>query len=268
MTPASKAFAGGALALLPLASLLAQPNLLAVTGAWPAMVQIALFGWITGMIVAINYHTMPVFAARDFPYPRLVWLHLSFWIVGITTGGASQLLGWDPGVAIGLAAQLAAALIFVANTLLLILRGRPRASRPPTPAIAGQPRVDRLGTRATTGAGLALPLALGLLLAARMGWLAGEWVLAAEHLATLGWIMLMIVGVAYHVLPRFSGRGTRGPGWAAAQLACHYAALALIVPALGLGWGGLFALGGLLMALALALFAWTIWPAIDWPIRA
>ena len=32
--------------------------------------------------------------------------------------------------------------------------------------------------------------------------------LAAEHLVVLGWVMLMIVGVAYHVLPRFSGCGS------------------------------------------------------------
>jgi hypothetical protein len=35
-----------------------------------------------------------------------------------------------------------------------------------------------------------------------------------------------------------------------------------MVPALGFGWGGLFAVGGTLMAVALGLFAWTIWPAL------
>jgi hypothetical protein len=50
--------------------------------------------------------------------------------------------------------------------------------------------------------------------------------------------------------------------WARAQLLCHFGALALIVPALGLGWAGGFALGGILMALALGLFAWTVWPTL------
>ena len=75
-------------------------------------------------------------------------------------------------------------------------------------------------------------------------------------------IMLMIVGVAYHVLPRFSGCATRGTSWARTQLGCHLLALALIVLSLGLGWPAAFAAGGLLMALALGLFAWTIWPSI------
>jgi hypothetical protein len=105
-------------------------------------------------------------------------------------------------------------------------------------------------------------MALFLLLANRLGWISGAWVLAAEHLAALGWIMLMIVGVGYHVLPRFSGYATRGAFWARAQLGCHLLALVLIVLALGFGWPAAFAAGGLLMALALGLFAWTIWPAI------
>ena len=37
----------------------------------------------------------------------------------------------------------------------------------------------------------------------------------------------------------------------------------LAVPALGLGWAQVFALGGLLMTLALGLFAWTVWPTIQ-----
>ncbi|HWQ11416.1 MAG TPA: hypothetical protein VNL77_01380, partial [Roseiflexaceae bacterium] len=82
-------------------------------------------------------------------------------------------------------------------------------------------------------------------------------------LAALGWVTLMIVGVAYHVLPRFSGRRLRGAVWAWAQLACHLTGLALIVAGLGLGLPRAFATGGALVALAAALFAYTIWPALS-----
>jgi hypothetical protein len=263
MTSPTRAFARSALLILPIAALLQLLALLGVGPAWPAMVHMTMFGWITGIILVVNYHTVPVFAARDFPLTWLIWLHLAAWLLGIALDGAGQLLGWPLGVSLGLALQLLGALVFVANTLLLFLRGPRRASQPIPPPIAGQSRVDRIGTRATKGAGMALPLALALLLAIRLEWVSGAWTLAAEHLVTLGWLMLMIVGVAYHVLPRFSGRGTRGPGWAGAQLLCHYAALGLIVVAIGAGWGLVFALGGVLMSLALALFAWTIWPTID-----
>jgi hypothetical protein len=210
---------------------------------------------------------MPVFAGRDFPSPRLIRAHCAALAAGVALATTSLIGAWDAGVQAGLLLQLAGALIFVANTILLFLRGAERPYRTPPPPIADQPLVDRAGTRATKAAGIALPLALLLLLLVRLGWMSGAWFLAAEHLAALGWVMLMIVGVAYHVLPRFSGRATRGPRWARAQLVCHLGALALIVPALGFGWGRAFAIGGLLMAAAVGLFAWTVWPTVQGGLR-
>jgi hypothetical protein len=262
MTGSMRAFLIAGLMALPNAAVLHLLALLGIAGAWTAMVHLTLFGWITALIVAVNYHTMPVFAARDFPSSKLIWAHWAAFSVGVALATASLLLGWRSGELAGLLLELIAALIFVANTLLLFLRGQQRPHRPLPPPIPGQLRVDRVGTRATKLAGLCLPLALLVLLGARAGWIGGAWVLAAEHLATLGWVMLMIVGVAYHVLPRFSGRGTRGPMWAWWQLLCHVSALALLVAALGFGWAWGFAVGGLLMALAIGLFAWVISPTI------
>jgi hypothetical protein len=262
MAPSTRAFAVGSLVALPAAALLYLLSALGVIGAWPAMVHLTIFGWISGMIFTVNYHTMPVFAARDFPYPRLVWSHWAAWAAGAALATAGLLVGWSAAVVLGLLLELAAALIFVANTILLFARGPRRATRPLPPPIANQPLVDKVATQATKGAGMALPLALLLLLASRLGWIGGEWALAAEHLAALGWLMMMIVGVAYHVLPRFSGRATRGPRWARWQLRAHYAALALIMLGLGLGWPRAFAAGGALMALALALFARIVWPTL------
>jgi hypothetical protein len=262
MSASARAFVTAGLIALPAAALLHLLALLGVGRAWPAMVHLALFGWITAMIYAVNIHTMPVFAARDFPYPRLIWSQWAAWCAGVVLTTAAMLGSWRGGEAAGLLLQLGAALIFIANTILLFVRGKRRALRPLPPPIADQARVDRVGTQATKLAGLALPLALLLLLALRLEWIDGSWLLAAEHLATLGWVMLMIVGVAYHVLPRFSGVGTRGPAWARAQLLCHLAALALMVPALGFAWIQVFAAGGLLMTLALGLFAYTVWPTL------
>ncbi|MEO7908182.1 MAG: hypothetical protein ABIV47_00900 [Roseiflexaceae bacterium] len=262
MSSSTRAFLLVALFALPCAAVLHLLALLGVLGAWPAMVHLTMFGWITAMIMAVNYHTLPVFSARDFPYPALIWGHWALSSVGVALASGGLLAGWGAGTSAGLLLQVGGALIFVGNTMLLFLRGAPRPQRHPTPPIAGQIQVDHIGAGATTAAGICLPLALLLLLAAQLGGFSGQWVLAAEHLATLGWIMLMIVGVAYHTLPRFSGCGTRGPAWVRAQLLSHGAALALIVLALGFGWSAGFALGGFLMALALGLFAWTIWPTL------
>jgi hypothetical protein len=247
-------FAAGLLALLAAAALHALA-LLGMGAAWAVMIHLTVFGWITALIVAVRYHTLPVFAGSAFPAAWPAWVQLALTAAGLACVAAGA---W----AAGLALQLAAALVFAANTALLFARrrrGAPAGLRPPIP---GLERTDRVGLAAASAATASLPLALGLLLAARVGALRGEWWLAAEHLAALGWVMLMIVGVAYHVLPRFSGRGLRGLAWARAQLACHLAALALIVLGLGLGQPQAFAAGGALIALAMALFALTIWPTI------
>jgi hypothetical protein len=262
MIGSTRAFLIAALIALPGAATLHLLALLGVLGAWPAMVHLTIFGWITAMIVAVNYHTMPVFTARDFPYPRLIWAHWALLIAGVALASGGLLAGWGAGVALGLLLQLGGSLAFMSNTILLFLRGAPRPHRPPAPPIAGQPLVDRTGASATKAAGICLPLALLLLLAPQLGWVGSQWTLAAEHIAALGWMMLMIVGVAYHILPRFSGCGTRGPAWARAQLLIHAGALALIVLSLGFGWPRGFALGGVTMAVALGVFAWTIWPTL------
>lgn len=257
----TRAFFIVSLIFLPVAAVLHFLTVIGMSGAWAAMVHLTLFGWITGMIYAVNYHTMPVFSGRDFPYPWLIQIHWLVFTLGLPTATAGLLLGVNRLIAGGLLFECIAAFLFVANTVLLFVRGLPRPHRPPAPPIADQAQVDRVGTQATKLAGVCLPLAL-LLLLAHPQWLNGLWVLAAEHLAALGWVMLMIVGVAYHVLPRFSGRAVRGVTWARAQLLCHTVALALIVVSLGFGWSRLFALGGVLMTLAVGLFIWTVWPTL------
>jgi hypothetical protein len=141
------------------------------------------------------------------------------------------------------------------------VRGERRGHHP-VPPIAEQPQIDKVGTAATKTASVALPTVLLLLIGVRFEWLHANWLLAAEHGLALGWVMMMIVGVAYHVLPRFSGRALRGLRYARMQLRAHIAAVLLIVLGLGLNFPRLFAFGALLMALSLALFAWTVWPTL------
>ena len=263
MTPSTRAFFLTGLLALAGAAILHFLVLWGLAVVWYPAIHLTIFGWITAMILGVNYHTVPVFAARDFPYP---WLGKAHWVtftggIALTTG--ALLVGSPVGTAAGIILEITAALLFTANTLLLFLRGPQRPHRPPAPPIPIQPAIDRISTMATKGAGLSLPLALVLLLAVYRGWLGATWILAAEHLAVLGWVMLMIAGVAYHVLPRFSGRSVRGLNWARAQLLCHYGALALMVPSLGFGWTSVFAVGGVLMTLAVGLFAWTVWPALS-----
>ena len=262
MIRSTRAFLVLSLAALASVAVLHVLAMSALANTWAAMVHLMLFGWVSGMIYAITYHTMPIFSGRDFPYQRILWLHVAVVVLGLglaVIGLLSQMMAL---IQVGIVVQLIAALLYTFNIISLFIRGVLRANRPTPPAILNQDKVDRIGRLATRNAGLCLPLVYVLLLAGYTGWLRGDWVLAGEHLAALGWIMLTVVGVAYHMLPRFNGLGIRGPGWARAQIICHHGALVLMVPALGFGSSIGFAIGGLLMAVAMVLFAWTVWPAL------
>lgn len=261
MSNTTRLFVLSSLLALVTAAVMHLLVLFGVSGVWAAMIHVAIFGWITMMIFGVNYHTMPVFAARDFPYPWLLQIHWLVSTLGVALAAPGLGTGLGALINAGVLLQLLGALVFVANTVLLFVRGPRRAHKHPPPPVPNQAAIDRVGTQATKLAGMCLPLAL-LLLLVHPFWLRGEWGLAAEHLALLGWVMLMIVGVAYHVLPRFSARAVRGVAWARAQLLCHVAGLVVIVPSLGLGWRPAFAAGGLLMSAAVGLFAWTIWPTL------
>jgi hypothetical protein len=235
-------------------------------GVWSGFIHLTLFGWISGFIFAVNYHTMPVFTARTFPYPALILAHWALFSLGIVASTLGLLQHTAGPYRAGLALEFSSSLVFMANVILLLVRGQKRGQ--PHPALPEQQKVDRLSTYATKLAGLSLPLALGMLSAVELRWISPGWYLAAEHVATLGWVMLMIVGVACHVLPRWAGLQFRRIWRLRLAMICHSLALLLMIPALGLNWRPLFALGGSLMALGLGLFAWVIWPTIARPAPA
>lgn len=230
---------------------------------WPALVRLVLYGWITGFILAVSYHAMPVFLARDFPWPALSTAHAALFALTTAAAAVADLVRPALSAAAGMAQAFVGAL-FVTNVLALLLRG-PRRGMGPQSMAPVQRRVDRLASRATSAAGAALPLSLGLLAAADAGWLAPTWRLAAEHLGTLGWVLGMVAGVGYHVLPRASGKPIRAIGPVRAHLVLHGAAVALMVPALGAVWPNVFILGAVLMAAAMAVFGWALWPSLAPP---
>ena len=260
MSQVTRRFVVTSLVALVVAALLHVVFLLGYAAVWPALIHLLLLGWISAMIYAVNYHMLPVFSGRNFPSSGALhahWLVLTLGVIGATTG---LVRSWQPVTMAGLVLELGSSILFIGNTIALFRRGPQRPHRPPPPMIPEQTRIDQVSMHATRSSALCLPLALALLLGVQAGWLSGSWWLAAEHLITLGWIVLMIVGVAYHVLPRFSGRALRGRIWAITQLSSQGLALVLIVAALGMGWPMIFVIGSTLMSLSLGMFAWTIWP--------
>ncbi|HEU4647511.1 MAG TPA: hypothetical protein VFS33_00520 [Gemmatimonadales bacterium] len=86
------------------------------------------------------------------------------------------------------------------------------------------------------------------------------------HMNLLGFVAMMIFGVAYHVLPRFAGRPLHAPRLAAAHWWLANAGLGSMVLGFALRPNGVeplgsavLGLGGLLSTVGAYAFAWNVW---------
>lgn len=116
---------------------------------------------------------------------------------------------------------------------------------------------------------LGLGVTLGVAMAARPAWIVYR--PAHVHMNLLGFVTMMIYGVAYHVLPRFSGHPLHRPGLAGAHWILANLGLATMVagfslqPHLGARAIPILAAGGTLSALGAYLFILNIWRTINGP---
>ncbi len=114
---------------------------------------------------------------------------------------------------------------------------------------------------------LALGVTLGVAMAAHPAWTLYR--LAHMHMVLLGFVTMMIYGVAYHVIPRFAGSplfSRRAAGWhwwvSNAGLALMVAGFIVRVSRAAVGTP-LLATGGTLSALGAYTFAFVIWRTIE-----
>jgi cbb3-type cytochrome oxidase subunit 1 len=116
---------------------------------------------------------------------------------------------------------------------------------------------------------LALGVTVGVAMAAHPVWTVYR--LAHVHMMLLGFVAMMIYGVAYHVIPHFVGYRLHRPALAEAHWWLANLGLALMVggfvarvlaPSLGTV---VLAAGGLLSAVGAYLFVYLLWRTIDGP---
>jgi cbb3-type cytochrome oxidase subunit 1 len=116
---------------------------------------------------------------------------------------------------------------------------------------------------------LALGVTLGVAMAAHPVWTIYR--LAHMHMVLLGFVTMMIFGVAYHVIPRFAGfplRSRRGATvhWWISNLGLAGMVIGFVFRARGVPTAtAVLALGGVASALGAYLFAFLIWRTIDGP---
>ena len=113
---------------------------------------------------------------------------------------------------------------------------------------------------------LALGITLGLCMAVHPAWIIYR--PAHVHMNLVGFVTMMIFGVAYHVIPRFSGNPLRSPRLPGYHWWISNAGLAGMVtgfalqPHAGMHGTGLLVAGGVLETLGAWLFVYNIWRTI------
>jgi hypothetical protein len=119
---------------------------------------------------------------------------------------------------------------------------------------------------------LALGVTLGAAMGAHPAWIVYRPVHA--HMNLLGFVTMMIYGVAYHVIPRFTGHPLHARALAIAQWWAANAGLALMATGFALRANGslgiatgIIGTGGVLSASAAYAFVYNLWRTIDGPAR-
>jgi cbb3-type cytochrome oxidase subunit 1 len=116
---------------------------------------------------------------------------------------------------------------------------------------------------------LAFGVTLGVAMAIHPPWTVYR--LAHVHMVLLGFVTMMIYGVAYHVIPRFAGCPIRSRRVALVQWWMANIGLAAMASGFGvrvwqpIGGTWLLAAGGSLSAAGAYLFVWQIWATLDGP---
>ncbi len=114
---------------------------------------------------------------------------------------------------------------------------------------------------------LALGVTLGVAMAVHPAWIAYR--PAHMHMNLLGFVTMMIYGVAYHVIPRFTGHALHDRRLAGAHWWVSNAGLALMAAGfvlrvhVGAAATPLLAAGGVLSALGAYTFGWVVWRTMD-----
>ena len=237
-----------------------------------AIVHLELRGFIVSVGLAVGLKIFPRFLILRPP-----WASAFAWLLpGYAIGMVLGTLGWLTLLLLPAERQLAASIRATGDFLTLVaLIGVVLALRLYEPAAreSGRPHV-------TNPTRLWVRLAYGWLLVATLlhTWLSireglsgppGSFteLSAARHALAMGFLMMLLVGVASRILPGYSGWALRRPRFMAWTIGLLSAgALLRVGGELSGGYGGIFGpitgLGGTLGVAGFALFAASLWPAL------
>lgn len=211
-----------------------------------AVVHLVTLGWITGSILGALYALGPLAWRVEVPALRSDWI--AFWVWATSVSGMVFHFWIDEYSGMTWAAVTTLAAILAVGWRLVPLVARSRI-----PAEHRLPVLLAIGNISLAGTwGVALGLQkMGV--AVIPGPPLGA-VYAHVHLAALGWVLMMIFGAGYRLLPMFLPAAMPMGGAARAPVITLQAGVLTLAVGLTIGHAGLTVAGALLSAAAVALF--------------
>lgn len=211
-----------------------------------AVVHLVTLGWITGSILGALYALGPLAWRTEVPARRLDWI--AFWVWATSVSGMVFHFWIDEYSGMTWAATTTLAAILAVGWRLVPLVARARI-----PAEHRLPVLLAIGNISLAGTwGVALGLQkMGV--AVIPGPPLGA-VYAHVHLAALGWVLMMIFGAGYRLLPMFLPAAMPLGGAARAPVVTLEAGVLVLAVGLTLGYERVTLAGALLVAVAVALF--------------
>lgn len=178
----------------------------------PIHAHINLLGWVSMMIIGVTYFVIPVFVLKH-PYSdKAVTLHLILANAGIVGMSVSFLLQNNILLIVSSIIEVVSAYLFLFNIMSTAIKGSPVDEVPKEGLFLtgdGDETVDKWASSFTQAATFYFVIGCtlgGYMAISPNGW---SYFRVHFHITLLGWVMMMIFGVAYHIFPRFSGNPVR-----------------------------------------------------------
>ena len=201
----------------------------------PAHAHLNLLGWVSMMIIGVSYFVIPVFIGKN-PYSeKALTLHLitaNIGIIGMVFCFISMNYALLPLFAL---IEAFSAFLFLFNIISTAIKGEAVKEIPASwEFLTGKAdkEVDRWASYFTQAA--TLYFVIGCSLGAYMTLSSSGWAYLKVHfhINLLGWVTMMIYGVAYHIFPRFSGIDVRNKGLVKINFVVANVGLLLMIGAL------------------------------------
>lgn len=238
----------------------------------PAHAHLNLLGWVSMMIIGVSYFVIPVFIRKN-PYSeKALTLHLlmaNAGIIGMVYCFISTNYSLLPLFAI---LEALSAFLFLFNIISTAVRGEVVKEVPSSWKFlmgAADKEVDKWASYFTQAA--TIYFVIGCSLGAYMALSASGWAYLKVHFHVnlLGWVTMMIYGVAYHIFPRFSRRDVNNKGLVKTNFMVANVGLLLMIAALVLEGSlpagaaqAFIGLAGLVEGMAGLMFVYNILPSV------